>query len=77
MQSDSKEDVKDSEQEQKDSEQEVRDSEEITMGKGVSETGVVRGQPERLKLGSRDENPQPYIPEGWSVYHKFPYCHSE
>ena len=27
------------------------------MGEEVSETGVVRGQPERLKLGSRGETP--------------------
>ena len=55
----------------------MRDSEETTMEEEVSETGVVRGQPERLKLGGRGENPQPYIPEGWSVHHKFPHCHSD
>ena len=47
------------------------------MGEGVSETGVVRGQSERLKLGGKGENPQPYIPEEWSVHYKFPHCHSD
>ena len=55
----------------------MRDSEETIIEEEVSETGVVRGQPERLKLGGRGENTQPYIPEGWSVHHKFPHCHSD
>ena len=47
------------------------------MGEKVSETGIVRGQPERLKLGGRGKNPQPYIPKRWSMHHKFPYCYSD
>ena len=43
----------------------------------LSRCRVALTQPERLKLGGRGENPQPYIPEGWSVHHKFPHCHSD
>ena len=42
----------------------------------ASEAGVVRGQPERLKLGGRDENPLPYIPERWPVHYRFPHSHN-
>ena len=46
------------------------------MGEEVSEIDIVRGQPERLKLGGKDKNPLSYIPERWPVHYRFLYSHN-